>query len=88
MRKTKPEIESVAGYRKGQAPDAAKFGVGISDRAGAQQAQDAARDHGREIASRPTSPSRPIKSVSELNPHKDNTHDHDQTRRHDARRQY
>jgi hypothetical protein len=24
----KPNVESVAGYRKGQAPDAAKFGVG------------------------------------------------------------
>jgi hypothetical protein len=64
MRKTpKPEIKSVAGYRKGQAPDAAKFGVGISDRAGAQQAQDAARDHGRELASRPTGPSPKITSI-------------------------
>jgi hypothetical protein len=60
---TKPEIESVAGYGKDKAPAAAKFGVGVSDRAGAQEAQDAARDHGRELQSRPTSPSRQIKSI-------------------------
>ena len=60
---TKPPIESVAGYRKDKAPDAARFGVGTRTREGAQQAQDAARDHGREIASRPTSPSRQIKSI-------------------------
>jgi hypothetical protein len=60
---TEPAIESVAAYGKDRAPAAAKFGVGFSDRAGAQEARDARRDHGREIASRPTSPSRPIKSI-------------------------
>jgi hypothetical protein len=52
----KPAIESVAGYAKDKAPAAAKFGVGISDRAGAQQAQDARRDHSRELGNRRSTP--------------------------------
>jgi hypothetical protein len=60
---TKPPIESVAGYSRDKAPDAAKFGVGTRTREGAAEAADVMRDHGREIASRPTSPSRPIKSI-------------------------
>jgi hypothetical protein len=60
---TKPEIESVAGYDKNRAPDAAKFGVGITDRAGAQEAQDARREHSRDLGSRPTSPSPAITSI-------------------------
>jgi hypothetical protein len=35
-------IESVAGYKQGQAPDAARFGKGTSTREGAQAAQKAA----------------------------------------------
>lgn len=54
---SKPPVESVAGYKQVRAPDAAKFGVGISDRAGAQAAQDARREHSRELGSRPTTPS-------------------------------
>jgi hypothetical protein len=60
---TKPAIESVAGYAKDKAPAAAKFGVGISDRAGAQEAQDARREQSRDLGSRPTSPSPKITSI-------------------------
>jgi hypothetical protein len=58
---TKPPIESVAGYAKDRAPDAAKFNVGIRDRAGAEAAQNARREHSNELTSRPTKPS--IKSI-------------------------
>ena len=38
-----PDIASVAGYGKNQAPAAAKFNVGIRGRAGAEAAQNAVR---------------------------------------------
>ena len=60
---TKPEIESVAGYDKDRAPDAARFGVGTRTREGAQQAQDARREHSLDLGSRPTKPSPQIKSI-------------------------
>ena len=60
---TKPAVESVADYSKDKAPAAAKFGVGITDRAGAQEAQDARREHSRDLGSRPTTPSAQIKSI-------------------------
>jgi hypothetical protein len=49
---SKPPIESVAGYKTGQAPAAAKFNVGISSREGAQAAQDARREHSRQLTDR------------------------------------
>jgi hypothetical protein len=52
----KPKIENVAGYPEAKAPDAARFGVGTSTREGAQQAQDARREHSRELGNRPTGP--------------------------------
>ena len=45
---SKPAIESVAGYAKDKAPDAARYGVGPSTREGAQAAHDARREHSRE----------------------------------------
>jgi hypothetical protein len=53
---SEPKIESVAGYANGKAPDAATFNGGASDRAGVQQAADARRAHGAEIANRKATP--------------------------------
>lgn len=52
----KPDIASVAGYAKDKAPDAARYGVGTSTREGAQAAQDARREHSRELGSRRSTP--------------------------------
>jgi hypothetical protein len=54
----KPAVESVAGYSKNKAPDAARYGVGTSTREGAQAAQDAPREHSRELGSRRSTPSK------------------------------
>jgi len=52
----KPPIERVDVYRGGQDPAAACFDVGISDRAGAQEAADARREHSRELGNRRSTP--------------------------------
>ena len=51
----KPNVESIAGYRKGQAPDAAKFGVGGDGGAAAE----ARRRHSAELSRMPTGPRTP-----------------------------
>jgi hypothetical protein len=48
----KPPIESVAGYKTGKAPAAAKFGVGGDGGAAAE----ARRQHSRDLTNRSTDP--------------------------------
>jgi hypothetical protein len=55
---SEPKIESVAGYSTGKAPAAATFNRGTSTREGAQAAQDARREHSRELGNRPTTPNK------------------------------
>jgi hypothetical protein len=52
-----PPVESVDVCRH-RAPDAARFGKGTSTRQGAQQAQDAVREHSRELGNRRATPNK------------------------------
>jgi hypothetical protein len=51
-----PKIESVAGYRQGHAPAAAKYGVGAKSIAEIAEAAEARRQHGHDIPNRPVGP--------------------------------
>jgi hypothetical protein len=51
-----PPIESVAGYRKDKAPDAARFSKGASNINEIKQAADARRAHSAEITNRSGGP--------------------------------
>lgn len=52
----KPPVESVAGYKAGQAPRAARFGQGARNLAEIADATQRRREHNEALSRRPTGP--------------------------------
>jgi hypothetical protein len=55
---SEPKIENIAGYPADKAPAAATFNRGAQTLAEIQRAQDARREHSRELGNRRSTPSK------------------------------